>query len=97
MNGQATAERAHVAPARWEAAVCAGLDNEARDWARTPVRTAPARRAPRAAQHARNPNNSYAGTTRCTVPAESGLDNFQYEICDARGTCTYGETFIRIS
>ena len=45
MNGQATAERAHVAPARWEAAVCAGLDNEARDWARTPVRTAPARRA----------------------------------------------------
>ena len=31
------------------------------------------------------------------IPAQSGLDNFQYEICDARGTCSYGEVFIRIN
>ncbi|MXZ54332.1 MAG: hypothetical protein F4Z34_14230 [Acidimicrobiaceae bacterium] len=31
------------------------------------------------------------------IPAQSGLDNFRYEICDARGTCSYGEVFIRIS
>ncbi len=31
------------------------------------------------------------------IPAQSGLDNFQYEICDARGACSYGAVFIRIS
>ena len=30
------------------------------------------------------------------LPAQSGLDNFQYEICDARRTCSKGEVFIRI-
>lgn len=31
------------------------------------------------------------------IPAQSGLDTFQYEICDARGTCSLGEVFVRIS
>ena len=31
------------------------------------------------------------------IPAQSGLDNFTYEICDTRGTCSYGDVFIRIS
>ena len=31
------------------------------------------------------------------IPAESGLDTFQYEICDARGTCSDGQVFVRIS
>ena len=30
------------------------------------------------------------------LPAQTGLDNFQYEICDAPGTCSKGEVFIRI-
>ena len=34
MNGPAITQRPHVAPARWEAAVCSWPDNEARGWAR---------------------------------------------------------------
>ena len=34
MNGRAITQRPHVAPDRWEAAVCSWPDNEARGWAR---------------------------------------------------------------
>ena len=40
MKGQAITERPHVAPARWEAAVCSWPDNEARDWASDLVQAA---------------------------------------------------------
>ena len=31
------------------------------------------------------------------IPDESGIDNFQYEICDARGACSNGQVFIRVN